>query len=164
MYKRQEKNGIRIIVLDTLYPSHHTGRFTGDQLDWLKEELHSDYNRPTIIAFHHPIYRPWLPILGKIFDSVQRDQFYQIIEGCNVLAVLNGHLHHNLLTNVDGVLHSQASSTYIELFYNDVEYWTKNTLNFNQCIIQNAAFYVNNLVLPFDGRILGKGSLQILLQ
>jgi 3',5'-cyclic AMP phosphodiesterase CpdA len=163
-YYVTEKHGIRIIVLDSLYPNRHIGRFTGDQLDWLKEELNSDKIKPTIIAFHHPIYRPWLPILSKIFDSVQREKFYEIIKGCNVLAVLNGHLHHNLLTYVDGVLHSQAGSTYVELFYNDVEFWTKNTLNFNQCIIQDGAFYVNNLMLPYDGRILGKGSLQILIE
>jgi hypothetical protein len=63
-----------------------------------------------------------------------------------------------------GVLHSQASSTYVELFHDDVDFWIRNTLSYNQMVYQNDGFYVKNLALPCDGRILGKDSLQILLE
>jgi 3',5'-cyclic AMP phosphodiesterase CpdA len=160
----KEFGHIRLIVLDSLYPGHHTGKFTGTQLKWLETELHLNPDQPTIIALHHPIYIPWLKDFEVLFDSDQRQRFYKIINEYNVIAVINGHLHHNLVVNKGNVLFSQASSTYAELDHNDKEYWLKNTLNFNQVIIDNGRIFVRVLELPYDGRILGKGSIKILLE
>jgi len=164
VYYVKDIGRVRLIVLDTLIPRRHIGGFTGGQLEWLKNVLHNNPSQPTIIAFHHPVFRSWVKLLEGLFPSDQRRQFYQIIEDYNVLAVLNGHLHHNLTTIYNGVLHIQAGSTYNELYYNREEYWTKNALSYNQIIYQNSRLYVKTLSLPYDGRILSRGSLEIFLE
>jgi len=162
-----EFDEFRIIVLDTMVPGRtrgpETGSFTGDQLQWLQDVLHKNPKQSTIIALHHPINLTSLNLLDKSYGNAQRNRFYQIIDGCNVLCILNGHLHHNQTTMVNGVLHCQASSTYAELSYNDEEYWLWNTLGYNQIIYQNSSLYVKSLSLPYDGRLLAKGSIQQLL-
>ncbi len=120
--------------------------------------------QPTLIAFHHPINMPSLHLLDRNYDPAQRNCFYQILDGCNVLAVLNGHLHHNQTTVVNGVLHCQASSTYAELCYNDEEFWVRNSLSYNHILYRNGALYIKTLVMPYDGRIIRKGSIQMILE
>ena len=155
-----EFDGFRIICLDSYNPGSDLGLFTGNQLQWLKKVLEENSGQPTIIAFHHPMHLSWLRLFDKEFDSTQRSQFYQIIARHNILAVLNGHLHHNVINNVNGVLHIQASSVKSELVFNEEDYRIRNTLRYNQVIIHNNAVYVNTHSLPYDGRILSEGSLQ----
>ena len=162
-----EIDEFRIIALDSMVPGRmtgpETGSFTGDQLSWLQDVLHRNPNHPTIIALHHPINLTSLDLFDKCYGTAQRNRFYQIIDGCNVLGIFNGHLHYNQTLMVNGVLHCQASSTYAGLSYNDEEYRLLNTLGYNQIIYQNNALYVKSVSLPCDGRILAKGSIQQLL-
>ena len=116
-------NDIRVIVLDSSVPGKKTGYFTGDQLKWLDEVLLDNPEQPTVIAFHHPINLPQVRLLENNFDKAQRLEFYIALEGCNIITVLNGHLHHNQATIFNGFLHSQAGSVLSELSYNDEEYW-----------------------------------------
>jgi Icc protein len=153
-----------VIALDSCYPSHHTGKFTGNKFKWLETELQLKPDQPTIIALHHPIYINWLKDFGVLFDSDQRQRFNKLIERYNVIMVINGHLHHNFALNVGGTLFSQASSTFAELDHNDEEFWLKDTLNFNQVIVEGDRVFVRVIELPYDGRILGKGLIQTLLE
>jgi len=160
----KEFDYIKVIVLDSLYPGHHTGKFTGNQLKWLEYELQLNPDQPTIIALHHPVYIHWLKDFLVLFDSDQRQRFYKLIDRYNVIMVINGHLHHNYALNVGDVLFSQASSTFAELDHNDKEFWLIDTLNFNQVIVEGDRIFVRVLELPYDGRIIGRGSIQTLLE
>ncbi len=155
IYYTEENGELHIIVLDSLHPGSWGGRFEGDQLDWLSEVLKKDPERPTIIAFHHPIYMsPHKAIDGRIFDGSQRDEFYRVVSRGNVLAFLYGHLHHNQVTTVNGVLHIQAGSTVAELNFNEEEYWIVNTSSYNQVIYRDGTLFVKTITLPYDGRVL----------
>jgi 3',5'-cyclic AMP phosphodiesterase CpdA len=166
-YYVKEIDEFRIIALDSSVPGRirgpDTGSFTGDQLSWLANLLEGEPNRPTIIALHHPINLASLDVWDMSFGVTQRNRFYQIIDGCNVLGILNGHLHHNQTVTVNGVLHCQAASSYAGLSYNDEEFWLWNTSGYNQIIYHNNVLYVKSIAMPCDGRLLAKGSIQQLL-
>ena len=158
-------DGIQVLVLDSSVPGKRTGYFMGDQLDWLQGQLESNPRKPTIIAFHHPIHQSFLYLLDNgNYEPNQRTRFYEIIKGRNILAILNGHLHHFQSTILNDVLHCQASSTYAELVYNDEEFWVKNTLNYNQFIVRNETPYVKNITVPQDGRVIRNDSITKLLE
>ena len=155
VYYTEENGELRIIVLDSLHPGSRGGRFEGEQLDWLSEVLKKDPERPTIIAFHHPTYMsPHKVTDGRLFDGSQRDEFYRVASRGNVLAFLYGHLHHNQVTTVNGVLHVQAGSMVGELNFNEEEYWIVNTSSYFQVICRDGTLFVKTITLPYDGRVL----------
>jgi 3',5'-cyclic AMP phosphodiesterase CpdA len=155
IYYTEEYGELRIIVMDSLYPGSQGGHFEGEQLDWLSEVLKKDAERPTIIAFHHPIYTlPQKVTEGKLFNGSQRDEFYRVVSGSNVLAIIHGHLHHNQVTTVNGVLHVQAGSTVTELNFNEDEYWIVNTSCYNQVFYHDGMLFVKTITLPYDGKVL----------
>jgi 3',5'-cyclic AMP phosphodiesterase CpdA len=153
----EDHEHLRVIVLDSLQTGSRGGRLEGGQLEWLSDVLRSDPERPTIIALHHPINPSSLALFdGWLFDGSQIGEFYEAVSGGNVLAVLNGHLHHNQVTTVNGVPHVQAGSTVAELSYNEEEYWTRNTSSYNQVIHRDGMLFVRTITLPYDGRVLMK--------
>ncbi len=157
-------DGIRIIVLDSSVPSKKTGYFTGDQLKWLSEVLLDDKEQPTVIAFHHPINLPQVRLMENNYDKAQRLEFYKALEGCNIIAVLNGHLHHNQATIVNDILHSQAGSILSELCYNDEEYWVRNKSSYNYLRYRNNSLHIKTISKPCDERVIRNGSLKDLIQ
>ena len=169
IFYREECGELQIIVLDTLNtrfqsPRERIGCFEGEQLDWLSKVFEGDPEKPTIIAFHHPVYPPpHNAFRGKLFDQSQQDEFHKVISKGNVLAVLYGHLHYNQVANVNGVLHVQAGSTFTELNFNEEEYWLSNTSSYNQIIYNNETVYVKTISMPSDGRELARGLIQNLL-
>ncbi len=156
---------LRIVVLDSLHPGFRVGFFEDGQVEWLDNTLKSDPEKPTIIAFHHPIYKSSLKLFdGWLFDINQRNEFYEVISEGNVLAVLNGHLHHNQVTTVNNILHIQAGCTVTELHYNEKEYWVTNTSSYNQVLYRNGMLFVKAITLPYDGRVLKRNSIQNLFR
>jgi len=158
IYYTEEYGELQIIILDTLNtgfqaPRERIGLFEGDQLDWLSEVLKKDPGKPTIIAFHHPIYMsPHKVFNGRLFDGSQRDEFYRVVSKGNVLAFFYGHLHHNQVTTVNGVMHVQAGSTMGELNFNEEEYWLMNTSSYNQVIYLGGRLFVKTIKMHYDGR------------
>jgi Icc protein len=163
VYYLREFNGLRVVVLDSLEYGRNAGSLGKDQIKWLKNVIQTNLSQPTIIALHHPLFKHWLVELETIFNPAERELVYQIIYGSNVLGIFNGHLHHNFSTFYNGVFHSQAGSTYAELIYNDKEYWTVNSLSYNQIIYENKILYVKNISLPYDRRKLSSGPIQNLV-
>jgi predicted phosphodiesterase len=49
--------GVRLAVLDTVIPAHHTGQVSRDQLEWL-DTIAEESDRPTLVFGHH---HPWSP-------------------------------------------------------------------------------------------------------
>jgi len=103
-------NGLRIITLDSTVPGHHYGEVTGDQLDWLAEELSSPAPHGTILAMHHP---PVPSVLDLAVTVELRDQasLAEVLEGSDVRTIIAGHLHYSTNTTFAGIPVSVASAT-----------------------------------------------------
>ena len=103
-------NGLRIITLDTTVPGHHHGEVTGDQLDWLAEELSVPAPDGTILALHHP---PVPSVLDLAVSVELRDQggLEEVLRGSDVRSILGGHLHYSSMATFAGIPVSVASAT-----------------------------------------------------
>jgi 3',5'-cyclic AMP phosphodiesterase CpdA len=102
--------GLRVITLDTTVPGHHHGEVTGDQLDWLAEELATDAPYGSILAMHHP---PVPSVLDLAAAVELRDQssLAEVIAGSDIRSIIAGHLHYSTTATFAGVPVSVASAT-----------------------------------------------------
>lgn len=103
-------NGLRIITLDSTVPGAHYGEVTGDQLDWLAEELALPAPHGTILAMHHP---PVPSVLDLAVSVELRDQagLAEVVEDTDVRSILAGHLHYSSTAMFAGIPVSVASAT-----------------------------------------------------
>ncbi len=103
-------NGLRVITLDSTVPGHHHGEVSGEQLDWLAEELSTDAPRGTILAMHHP---PVPSVLDLAVSVELRDQaaLAEVVEGSDIRSIIAGHLHYSSTATFAGVPVSVASAT-----------------------------------------------------
>jgi Icc protein len=103
-------NGLRVITLDSTVPGAHFGEVTGEQLDWLAEELSSPAPHGTILAMHHP---PVPSVLDLAVSVELRDQWSlsEVLEGSDVRSIIAGHLHYSTNATFAGVPVSVASAT-----------------------------------------------------
>jgi 3',5'-cyclic-AMP phosphodiesterase len=94
LYHAWQKDGARVIVLDTLWPGEIGGRLLPAQLDWLARQLAEPFDGQTLIALHHP---PCAPAMGRIDGNI-------LVEGAEALqelldrqshpvTLLCGHMH-----------------------------------------------------------------------
>jgi 3',5'-cyclic-AMP phosphodiesterase len=102
--------GLRLIVLDSTVPGHHHGELSGDQLDWLAEELSSPASHGTILAMHHP---PVPSMLDLAMTVELRDQaaLAEVLLGTDVRSIIAGHLHYSSTALFAGIPVSVASAT-----------------------------------------------------
>jgi 3',5'-cyclic AMP phosphodiesterase CpdA len=103
-------NGLRIIALDSTVPGYHYGDVSGEQLDWLAEELSSPAPHGTILAMHHP---PIPSVLDLAVMVELRDQagLAEVIQGTDVRSIIAGHLHYSSTATFAGIPVSVASAT-----------------------------------------------------
>jgi Icc protein len=103
-------NGLRVITLDSTVPGAHFGEVTGEQLDWLAEELSSPAPHGTILAMHHP---PVPSVLDLAVSVELRDQWSlsEVLEGSDVRSIIAGHLHYSTNATFAGIPVSVASAT-----------------------------------------------------
>lgn len=102
--------GLRVIALDSSVPGHHWGEVTGDQLDWLAEELSVAAPHGTILAMHHP---PLPSVLDLAVSVELRDQaeLAEVLLGSDVRSIVSGHLHYSSTGTFAGIPVSVASAT-----------------------------------------------------
>jgi 3',5'-cyclic AMP phosphodiesterase CpdA len=103
-------NGLRVITLDSTVPGHHYGEVSGEQLDWLAEELSVPAPHGTILAMHHP---PLPSVLDLAVVVELRDQagLAEVLEGTDVRSIIAGHLHYSSTATFAGIPVSVASAT-----------------------------------------------------
>ncbi|MGR2752086.1 phosphodiesterase [Agromyces arachidis] len=102
--------GLRIITLDTTVPGRHHGEITGDQLDWLAEELSIPAPHGSILAMHHP---PVPSVLDLAVSVELRDQaaLAEVVAGSDIRSIIAGHLHYSSTATFAGVPVSVASAS-----------------------------------------------------
>ncbi|MFF1635699.1 phosphodiesterase [Leifsonia sp. NPDC058248] len=102
--------GLRVITLDSTVPGAHYGEVTGEQLDWLAEELSTPTPHGTILAMHHP---PVPSVLDLAVSVELRDQWSlsEVLEGSDVRSIIAGHLHYSTNATFAGIPVSVASAT-----------------------------------------------------
>jgi predicted phosphodiesterase len=90
--------GVRLAVLDTVIPMHHTGQITGEQLEWL-DALAADTDRMVLVFGHH---HPWSPTSKTREDGYfgikpdDSERLVDIIERRPVIGgYFAGHTHRN---------------------------------------------------------------------
>ncbi|WP_423917583.1 phosphodiesterase [Frigoribacterium sp. 2-23] len=103
-------NGLRVITLDTSVPGQHYGELSGEQLDWLAEELSVDAPDGTVIAMHHPPV-PSVQDLSVLVELRDQAALAEVIEGSDVRSIIAGHLHYSTNAMFAGVPVSVASAT-----------------------------------------------------
>lgn len=102
--------GLRIITLDTTVPGHHHGEVSGQQLEWLANQLSVPAPDGTILAMHHP---PVPSMLDLAVAVELRDQasLALVLRGTDVRSIIAGHLHYSSMATFAGIPVSVASAT-----------------------------------------------------
>lgn len=103
-------DGLRIIALDSTTPGYHDGELTGDQLNWLRDQLSVPAPHGTVLALHHPPIPTHLPLMS-ILELARQDALAAAIEGSDVRTILAGHYHYSAHSLLGSVPVSVASST-----------------------------------------------------
>ena len=93
-----EREGLRIIFLDTLESGRHGGAFCEARAEWLAAELDAHPRTPTLIFMHHP---PVVSGVGWMDPGADEDwiaRFGAVVEGRDqIIAIHCGHLHRPLV-------------------------------------------------------------------
>ncbi|WP_298745552.1 metallophosphoesterase [uncultured Brevundimonas sp.] len=83
----------RLIYLDTLAANgRHTGELCKVRLNWLREVLAADRDRPAMIFMHHPPADIGIPALDRLKLENSSD-FADALQGADVEMILCGHVH-----------------------------------------------------------------------
>ena len=94
-------DALKVIILDSHADGEHFGEFDKEQLDWLSAELAASPEMDFLLAFHHP---PGKVVFGRDEeDVVNAPRLTRVIEGHNVIGILNGHFHMSYLSDFAGV-------------------------------------------------------------
>ncbi len=99
-----EREGLRILMLDSFEPGRHGGAFCVRRRAWLRAQLDAHPGTPTLIFMHHP------PVVSGV-DWMDPDpgeswiaNFAAAIDGHRqILAIHCGHLHRPIATTFRGV-------------------------------------------------------------
>ena len=107
---------VHFVVLDSIGITddhHYEARIDPEQLDWLRNDLavmeQQAPRRPVIVVTHIPLatavlfYAPPAPVAAKGSDFINGPAVIKLLEGYNVLAVLQGHTHINERVDFHGI-------------------------------------------------------------
>lgn len=92
--------GIRFVMLDTRVNDQPHGALNTQRIDWLSDALSSDM--PVVLVMHHPPFDTGIAHMDKI-GLRGRDHLPDLLQKHRPLAVLCGHIHRTIMTNLAGV-------------------------------------------------------------
>jgi Icc protein len=99
-----EREGLRIIMLDTLELGRHGGAFCEARRDWLASELAAHADTPTLMFMHHPPVVSGIGWMDPGPDEGWMQRFGEAISGHDqILAIHCGHLHRPIHTTFQGI-------------------------------------------------------------
>lgn len=106
--------GWRLIGLDTHIPGEVPGRIEPEQLDWLRQELTSHAQEPTILFMHHPP----VPVGCAWLDSIGLEEPQELLDliaaSPQVRVVSAGHVHHVFEGRIGGARILTTPSTAVQ--------------------------------------------------
>ena len=90
--------GVRLAMLDTVIPAHHTGQVTPDQLEWL-DDIAADSDRPVLVFGHHHVWSPDSRSREATYFGINPDDSDRLVEvvarRSSILGYFAGHTHRN---------------------------------------------------------------------
>ena len=99
-----EREGLRLVFLDTLELGRHGGAFCEARADWLAAELAAHTDTPTLIFMHHPPVVAGIGWMDPGPHEAWIERFGAVVEGQNqILAIHCGHLHRPIATTFRGI-------------------------------------------------------------
>ena len=103
---------VRILVLDTLEEGRHGGGFCETRAAWLAERLAEQPDRPTLIVLHHPPIDSGLSWMSEDPDAPWVRRLHAIVSRHdNIVAMISGHLHRQVVTLWAGTTLAVCPST-----------------------------------------------------
>lgn len=106
-----ERQGLRIIMLDSQIPGSDEGNVGEAQMAWLQRQLDHAPHQPTMIALHHPPFATGTLFIDNHFCADGPELGQLIARYPNVLRVVCGHLHRSIQVNFGGTLGCLCPST-----------------------------------------------------
>lgn len=99
-----EKDGLLIVLLDTLEQGRHGGGFCEKRRAWLRAKLEANRDIPTVIFMHHPPVVSGIGWMDPRPDEEWILNFAAALEGMDqVQAIHCGHLHRPINTQFCGI-------------------------------------------------------------
>lgn len=110
LHQALERDGLHILLLDSLDPGRVGGRLCDARLDWLAAELAARRGAPVLLALHHPPFDSGIDGLDA-HDLKGRERLAELVaDHGGVLAVLSGHLHRSVARAWEGTVAFSAPS------------------------------------------------------
>ena len=90
--------GVRLAVVDTVIPAHHSGQVTGEQIEWL-DDLTASSDRPVIVFGHHHVWSPASKTREAGYFGINPDASERLIDVVarreTIRGYFAGHTHRN---------------------------------------------------------------------
>lgn len=91
-----DKYPVRMVMVDTTIPGKGGGQVDSDRLSWIREQLSSAPDQPTILFMHHPLFVTGIPKMDTI-GLEGREQLAELVaQHSQVARVSCGHLHRGI--------------------------------------------------------------------
>ncbi len=99
-----ERDGLRMLLLDTIDPGRHGGAFCELRAEWLARELAAHPHTPTVIFMHHPPVVSGIDWMDPATGAGWVRRFTEAVRGHRqILAIHCGHLHRPLSATLAGI-------------------------------------------------------------
>jgi 3',5'-cyclic-AMP phosphodiesterase len=99
-----EREGLRLVFLDTLEIGRHGGAFCAARAEWLAAELDANPDTPTLIFMHHPPVVSGIDWMDPAPNESWIARFGAVVESRRqIVAIHCGHLHRPLATTFRGI-------------------------------------------------------------
>lgn len=98
-----ERDGLRIIVLDTVETGRHGGAFCERRAAWLTARLNEQPDTPTLIAMHHPPLRSGIAWMDHGSEGDWSRRLHDVLlDRPQVVGLVAGHLHRTMVAGFAG--------------------------------------------------------------